>query len=40
MSVYLKSGLTRGVSSLEEDNLGAFYYVSVSEIWPDERMTI
>ena len=37
MSVYLKSDLTRGVISLEEDNLVAFYYVSTSEIWPDEK---
>jgi len=32
-----KSGLTRGVVSLEGDNLVVFYYLSVHEIWPDKR---
>ena len=35
--MYLKSGLIRGVASLEGDNLVVFYYLSVSEIWPDKR---
>ena len=35
--MYLKSGLIRGVASLEGDNLVVFYYLSVSEIWPYKR---
>jgi hypothetical protein len=35
--VYLKTGLIRGMASLEWDNLVVFYYLSVSEIWPDKR---
>jgi hypothetical protein len=37
ISVYLKTGLIRGVASLEGDNLVVFYYLSVSENWPDKR---
>jgi hypothetical protein len=29
--------MTREVSSLEENNLVAFYYLSASEIWLDRR---
>ena len=29
--------LIREVVSLEEDNLEVFYYLSTSEIWPDEK---
>jgi hypothetical protein len=35
--VYLKTGLIRGIASLEGDNLVVFYYLSVSENWPDKR---
>jgi hypothetical protein len=35
--VYLKTGLIRGMASLEEDNLVVFYYLSVSENWSDKR---
>jgi hypothetical protein len=35
--VYLKSGLIRSMASLEGDNLVVFYYLSVSENWPDKR---
>ena len=35
--MYLKSGLIRGVASLEGDNLVVFYYLSESENWPDKR---
>ena len=35
--MYLKSGLIRGMASLEGDNLVVFYYLSVSENWPDKR---
>jgi hypothetical protein len=35
--VYLKTGLIRGMASLVGDNLVVFYYLSVSEIWPDKR---
>jgi hypothetical protein len=35
--VYLKTGLIRGMASLEGDNLVVFYYHSVSENWPDKR---
>jgi hypothetical protein len=36
--VYLKTGLIRGVVSLEGYNLVVFYYLSVSENWPDKRV--
>jgi hypothetical protein len=35
--VYLKTGLIRGMASLEGDNLVVFYYLSVSENWPYKR---
>jgi hypothetical protein len=35
--VHLKSGLIRGVASLEDDNLVVLYYLSASEIWSDKR---
>jgi hypothetical protein len=35
--VYLKTDLIRGMASLEGDNLVIFYYLSVSENWPDKR---
>lgn len=34
----LKSDLVRGMVSLEGENLVVFYCLSVSEIWPDNRM--
>ena len=37
ITVYLKSGLTRGVVSHEGDSLVVFYYLGVSQIWPDQR---
>jgi hypothetical protein len=37
ISVYLKTDLIRGMASLEGDNLVVFYYLSVSENWPDKR---
>ena len=37
MSVHLKSGLIRGVVSLEESSLVVFYYLIASEIWLDKR---
>jgi len=33
LSAMKKSGLTRGVTSLEEDTLVVIYYLSESEIW-------
>jgi hypothetical protein len=33
----MKKDLVREVASLERDNLQAFYYLSASEIWPDNR---
>jgi len=30
--------ITRGVASLEGDNLVVFYYLGASEIWPDKRV--
>jgi hypothetical protein len=35
--VYLKAGLIRGMASLEGDNLVVFYFLGVSENWPDKR---
>ena len=32
-----ETGLIRGMASLEGDNLVVFYYLSVSENWPDKR---
>ena len=32
-----KSGLIRGMASLETDNELVFYYLSASEIWPEKR---
>jgi len=29
--------LIRGLASLEGDNLVVFYYISASEIWPDNK---
>jgi hypothetical protein len=34
----MKSGLIRGVVSLQGDNLKLFHYLSASEIWPDKRV--
>jgi hypothetical protein len=34
--VYLKTGLIRGMASLEGDNIVVFYDLSVSENWPDK----
>ena len=36
--MHLKSGLTRGVVSLEGEHLVLFYYLSAPEIWPDKRV--
>ena len=36
--MYLKTGLIRGMASLEGDNLVVFYYLSVSENWSDKRV--
>jgi hypothetical protein len=33
----MKSGMIRGVASLEGDNLEVLYYLGASEIWPDKR---
>jgi hypothetical protein len=33
----VKSGLIRGVVFLEGTSLVVFFYLSVSEIWPDKR---
>jgi hypothetical protein len=35
--VHLKSGLIRGVVSLEGSSLVVFCYLVASEIWPDKR---
>jgi hypothetical protein len=35
--LHLKSGLIRGVVSLEGSSLVVFCYLSASEIWPDKR---
>jgi hypothetical protein len=35
--VHLRSGLIRGVLSLEGSSLVVFCYLSTSEIWPDKR---
>jgi hypothetical protein len=33
----MKSGLIRGVASLERDNLVIFYYLNACKIRPDKR---
>ena len=35
--VSLEGDFAKGVASLEGDNLVVFYYLSVSEIWPDKK---
>ena len=35
--MYLKTGLIKGMASLEGDNLVVLYYLSVSENWPYKR---
>ena len=37
LSVHLKSGVIRGVVSLEGSSLVVFYYLIASEIWRDKR---
>ena len=34
---WTKSSLIRGMTSLDSENLVVFYYLNVSEIWPDKR---
>jgi len=38
LSLHLKSGMIRGVVSLEESSLVVLCYLSASEIWPDKRV--
>ena len=35
--MHVKSGVIRGVVSLEESSLVVFYYLVASEIWSDKR---